>query len=164
MQPIDRISSAAHSIARLTAISALSLTSLCMPAQAQNPHTDSPTILTNPSVSYGDGAATSITVKGMHKGQNNGPKDNKPLRLYNGSTKGKPGGGGTGSSDGALQSTAYTSTGAIAKGLNFEGVGAGFPNFTVNSAPPDTNGAVGGTQYVQWVKEALRRRPILATG
>src|SRR5260370_18959394 len=36
-------------------------------------------------------------------------------------------------------------------GLNFEGLGSGFPNYVVNVAPPDTNGAVGKTQYVQWV-------------
>lgn len=40
---------------------------------------------------------------------------------------------------------------APAMGLNFEGLGSGFPNYTVNVAPPDTNGAVGLTQYVQWV-------------
>jgi len=141
-------------IARLSAISALALTSVCLPAVAQNPHTAGPTILTNPSVSYGDGTAASITVKGMRKGQNNGPKDNKPLKLYSGAKSHKPGGGGT-STDGALQSTAFTSAGTIAKNLNFEGVGAGFPNFTVNSAPPDTNGAVGATQYVQWVNESF---------
>jgi PKD repeat protein len=56
--------------------------------------------------------------------------------------------------DGALQ----TSTGpaaATTAGSNFDGVGQGFvgPNgsFSVNAAPPDTNGAVGATQYVQWV-------------
>src|SRR5215813_1614564 len=38
-----------------------------------------------------------------------------------------------------------------AVGLNFEGLGTGFPNYFVNVAPPDTNGAVGLTQYVQWV-------------
>lgn len=36
-------------------------------------------------------------------------------------------------------------------GLNFEGLGIGFPNYTINVAPPDTEGAVGLTQYVQWV-------------
>lgn len=36
-------------------------------------------------------------------------------------------------------------------GLNFLGVGNGFPNYVVPDAPPDTNGAVGDTQYVQWV-------------
>ena len=52
--------------------------------------------------------------------------------------------------DGALQ----TSPGPLAgttKGLNFAGVGQGDYGFTVQYAPPDTNGAVGGTQYVQWV-------------
>jgi hypothetical protein len=36
-------------------------------------------------------------------------------------------------------------------GLNFLGQGNTFPGFTVTSEPPDTNGAVGTTQYVQWV-------------
>ena len=36
-------------------------------------------------------------------------------------------------------------------GLNFEGIGDGQYGFTVEYAPPDTNGAVGATQYVQWV-------------
>ena len=36
-------------------------------------------------------------------------------------------------------------------GLNFEGLGQGFPNFFVESAPSDPVGAVGLTQYVQAV-------------
>src|SRR5882762_7167332 len=36
-------------------------------------------------------------------------------------------------------------------GLNFEGLGLGFAGFGICCAPPDTNGAVGATQYVQWV-------------
>jgi hypothetical protein len=36
-------------------------------------------------------------------------------------------------------------------GLNFEGLGKGEYGFTIFSAPPDTNGNVGDTQYVQWV-------------
>ena len=36
-------------------------------------------------------------------------------------------------------------------GRNFDGLGNGIPGFTVNSAPPDTHGAVGSTQYVQMV-------------
>jgi hypothetical protein len=36
-------------------------------------------------------------------------------------------------------------------GLDFLGVGHGFPNYTVPDAPPDTNMAVGDTQVVQWV-------------
>ena len=36
-------------------------------------------------------------------------------------------------------------------GRNFDGLGNGVAGFTVNSAPPDTHGAVGTTQYVQIV-------------
>ncbi|GAC1540107.1 MAG: hypothetical protein NVS2B4_19750 [Ramlibacter sp.] len=61
-------------------------------------------------------------------------------------------------SDGALQAQVVTPSAATA-GLGFEGVGQGFTGpqgtFTVNSAPPDTNGAVGTTQYVQTVNTAL---------
>jgi hypothetical protein len=35
-------------------------------------------------------------------------------------------------------------------GLNFEGIGQGFPGFLVGANPPDVNGRVGSTQYVQW--------------
>lgn len=35
--------------------------------------------------------------------------------------------------------------------LGFDGIGQGVFNFSVPVAPPDTNGAVGLTQYVQWV-------------
>ncbi len=47
-----------------------------------------------------------------------------------------------------------TSTGplvAATAGLNFLGVGVGLGTFTDCCAPPDTNGAVGATQFVQWV-------------
>ena len=57
-------------------------------------------------------------------------------------------------SDGAVQHT-ITGTFAPALGAGFDGVGQGFSGpqgtFEVNSAPPDTNGAVGATQYVQIV-------------
>jgi PKD repeat protein len=60
----------------------------------------------------------------------------------------------SGGSDGALQTTVGPAV-ATTPGFNFDGVGQGFvgPNggFSVNVAPPDTNGAVGATQYVQWV-------------
>jgi hypothetical protein len=35
-------------------------------------------------------------------------------------------------------------------GVSFEGVGTGIPGFIPSSIPPDTNGRVGATQYVQW--------------
>src|SRR5713226_6237174 len=58
-----------------------------------------------------------------------------------------------GEPDTVLQTTARAAPTTLAPtvGLNFEGLGAGFPNYVVNVAPPDTNGAVGLTQYVQWV-------------
>jgi hypothetical protein len=48
-----------------------------------------------------------------------------------------------------------SSTTAPVLALGFEGVGNGFPGFSVNGAPPDTNGAVGATQYVQWVNDSF---------
>src|SRR6266568_825374 len=56
--------------------------------------------------------------------------------------------------DGALQ-TEITPAVATTAGLNFAGVGNGDYGFTPNAAPPDTNGAVGATQYVQWVNESF---------
>lgn len=60
--------------------------------------------------------------------------------------------------DGALQSQATTAA-ATTAGLGFDGVGQGFTGpqgtFTVNAAPPDTNGAVGTTQYVQTVNTSF---------
>ncbi|PYJ78842.1 MAG: hypothetical protein DME69_06975 [Verrucomicrobia bacterium] len=35
-------------------------------------------------------------------------------------------------------------------GLNFEGVGVGLAGFSPSGNPPDVNGRVGSTQYVQW--------------
>jgi hypothetical protein len=138
-------------------VAAFTLSTLCNGpiALAENPNnTPAVVVLTNPDVSYGAGAGT-ITVHGMRKGQSDGPKHDKPFRAVpGGGNKGKPGGGG-GSSDPVVQSTFATSNGALATGFNFEGLGNGFPNFSVNSAPPDTNGAVGATQYVQWVNESF---------
>ena len=57
-----------------------------------------------------------------------------------------------------LNTAVQTSTGpliATTSGLNFAGVGNGDYRFAPNSAPPDTNGAVGATQYVQWVNESF---------
>lgn len=60
----------------------------------------------------------------------------------------------TGAPDTAVQSAAGPAV-ATTAGLNFAGVGMGDYGFTVNSAPPDTTGAVGATQYVQWVNESF---------
>ena len=59
--------------------------------------------------------------------------------------------------DGAVQGSA--SGAAPTAGSGVDGVGQGFSGpqgtFTVDSAPPDTNGAVGATQYVQLVNTAF---------
>jgi hypothetical protein len=52
--------------------------------------------------------------------------------------------------DGAEQTAAGPQAGTTS-GLNFAGVGQGDYGFTDQYAPPDTTGAVGATQYVQWV-------------
>lgn len=61
-------------------------------------------------------------------------------------------------SDGAVQ-TQISILASTTAGLGRDGVGQGFTGpqgtFTVNAAPPDTNGAVGTTQYVQTVNTAL---------
>jgi len=44
---------------------------------------------------------------------------------------------------------------ATTPGLGFAGVGNGDYGFAPNAAPPDTNGAVGATQFVQWVNESF---------
>ena len=68
----------------------------------------------------------------------------RPLRRVN------PGNGS--GPDTALQTTTTTSfSGSTTTGQAFEGIGQGQYGFSVQYAPPDTNGAVGATQYVQWV-------------
>jgi hypothetical protein len=57
----------------------------------------------------------------------------------------------------ALQHTTALAPAQLAPtaGLGFDGLGNASLGFTVNSAPPDTNGAVGATQYVQWVNSSF---------
>ena len=61
--------------------------------------------------------------------------------------------------DPVVQSSPGTAA-APALGLGFDGVGQGFSGppgtFTVDSAPPDPNGAVGPNHYVQIVNDELR--------
>ena len=51
--------------------------------------------------------------------------------------------------------TSAPAAAAPATSTNFDGIGQGFTGpsgtFTVNSAPPDTNGAVGPNHYIQIV-------------
>jgi hypothetical protein len=60
--------------------------------------------------------------------------------------------------DSVLQKSPSPSV-AVTVGNSFDGVGAGFVGpqgaFTVNPAPPDPNGAVGTTQFVEWVNTSF---------
>jgi hypothetical protein len=56
--------------------------------------------------------------------------------------------------DPVVQASFGTSA-VVTAGLSFAGVGNGDYGFAPNAAPPDTNGAVGATQYVQWVNESF---------
>jgi len=60
----------------------------------------------------------------------------------------------TGAPDTALQTEAVAAP-SVGNVFSFDGVGQGAFGFTPNAAPPDTNGAVGLTQYVQWVNESF---------
>lgn len=54
--------------------------------------------------------------------------------------------------DTAVQTTTTADVSAsTSNGLGFLGLGLNQPGFNMQYAPPDTNGAVGATQYVQWV-------------
>jgi len=69
----------------------------------------------------------------------------KPIRLLVRGTAPKP--------DPALQ-TAPAAAVAVGPVVSFDGLGVG-GGYTPNAAPPDTNGAVGVTQFVQWVNESF---------
>src|SRR5262249_4310802 len=62
--------------------------------------------------------------------------------------------GGANQADTVVQTTAGPLV-TTSAGLNFAGVGNGDYGFGPDAAPPDTNGAVGATQYVQWVNESF---------
>jgi hypothetical protein len=58
--------------------------------------------------------------------------------------------------DAAAQTSATTSSSAATTpGVGFAGLGAGDYGFSVQYAPPDTTGAAGATQYVQWVNASF---------
>lgn len=58
--------------------------------------------------------------------------------------------------DKAAQLAPFSSAAApTTAGLGYDGLGVGFPGFTLQYAPPDTTVAVGATQVVQWVNAAF---------
>jgi hypothetical protein len=56
--------------------------------------------------------------------------------------------------DGALQTTILPAI-SLTTVSQFAGVGAGDYGFSPHATPPDTSGAVGATQYVQWVNTSF---------
>ncbi|MCA1710695.1 MAG: hypothetical protein LC789_03235 [Actinobacteria bacterium] len=60
----------------------------------------------------------------------------------------------TRAADTQLQTTTTATTPSTPQ-VGFAGVGNGDYGFAVNSAPPDTSGAAGTTQYVQWVNQSF---------
>ena len=56
-----------------------------------------------------------------------------------------------GGTDTALQSLPATTSATVVGQTSFPGLGDGIAGFTMTGEPPDTNGSVGATQYVQWV-------------
>lgn len=70
----------------------------------------------------------------------------RPLRRLN---------AGQGNGPDAAQQTSTGSAVSLTNSTGFEGVGRGQYGFSVQYAPPDTVGAVGATQYVQWVNTYL---------
>jgi len=100
-----------------------------------------------PEVSKGDHAKT-IPLRDMKIiiPEEEGHRD-KPIRLLVPAPS-------TGAQDTALQSLAVTAP-TVGNVTSFDGVGQGAFGFTPNAAPPDTNGAIGATQYVQWVNESF---------
>ncbi len=70
----------------------------------------------------------------------------RPLRLV--------GQGSPNAPDAAVQGTSGSAS-AAAAGIGFAGVGNGDYGFAPQYSPPDTVGAVGLTQYVQWVNVAF---------
>ncbi len=59
-----------------------------------------------------------------------------------------------GGRDTVLQSKPSTTAATISAITNFDGVGV-TTGYTISGEPPDTNGSVGTTQYVQWVNTAF---------
>ena len=49
----------------------------------------------------------------------------------------------------------YAQGATVTTGQGFDGIGAGLGAYSPRYAPPDTTGAVGATQYVQWVNVDL---------
>ena len=124
----------------LFAASAMSV-SIAMPAQAKAPSDGG--VEVSPAV-HSDVSAPLLEMTAPPVNPAKHEKDHKALNLATPSKQGDP----------VVQNTSGPLV-ATTAGLNFAGVGNGDYGFAPNAAPPDTNGAVGATQYVQWVNESF---------
>lgn len=106
-------------------------------------------VLRNSEVSVAQGAR-SMAVRDMPEAPlMKGNLLERPLRLVH------PASPITGAGDPVLQDSVTVNAATVTTGLNFEGLGDGFSGFTVDAAPPDTNGAAGATQFVEWINESF---------
>ena len=96
------------------------------------------------SAVYSDVSAPVRDLNGVAPDATTDKEKEKPLRVLPNM------GNALNQTDGAAQTTVGPLVGTTS-GLNFAGVGQGDYGFSDQYAPPDTNGAVGATQYVQWV-------------
>ena len=134
----------ARRVASVAACLTLGLIALPMPAAAAQT-SDGPLIIRS---SHNDRSAPLIT---LGKPEDRSPGKVKPHRQIPGQSH-----SGSSSTPGTGVSTAASAPSAA---LSFEGIGAGFSGpsgtFTVNSAPPDTNGATGPNHYIQTVNSSF---------
>ena len=116
-----------------------------LPVMAANPKTDAIGPVEVSSAVYSDVSEPVRDLVGVAPAApDDKEKKEKPLRVLPNM------GNALNQGDGALQ-TAPGPLAGTTNGLNFAGVGQGDYGFTDQYAPPDTVGAVGATQYVQWV-------------
>ena len=135
-------------IASAAALTALTVSATLQPAGLPSAHAQQPVVQGAPEVNAAVQHDTSPPLRDI---------PSKPRRLFRVELPFRPIPTGPNTAtqpDGALQTTTGPSV-ATTTGLNFAGVGNGDYGFTPNAAPPDTNGAVGATQYVQWVNESF---------
>jgi hypothetical protein len=122
---------------------------LCLMAAANCLVAQQPVVVGNPEVSFADHGVSQPVIEMKEGLAANGPLHDRPLRLVH------PNGAVISDGDPVVQTGSIAASTTVTSGLNFEGLGNGFPGFTVNSAPPDTNGAVGATQVVEWVNTSF---------
>ena len=120
-----------------------------LPAMAANPKDE---LIGPVDVSYSVHSDVSMSLRDLTGYSPAAPTDKekkeKPLRVLPNM------GNALDQVDGALQAVPGPLAGTT-NGLNFAGVGQGDYGFSDQYAPPDTVGAVGATQYVQWVNSSF---------